>query len=214
MASKRLIVSTLLVILMLGLASSSPQAYKFIVGGKDGWILSPSENFNHWAERHRFQVNDTLLFKYKKGSDSVLVVTKEDYFSCNTKTPKQSLTDGDSIFKFERSGPFFFISGNAENCQKGQKLIVVVLAVRSKTQRTPPSQAPPSPSSSAPSPLVADPPAVSPSPLLDVDTNAPAQPPLPRENSAARGSDVGLMVFICTVMSIGASTAVLGNFVV
>lgn len=60
MASKRLFVSTLLVILMLGLASSSSQAYKFIVGGKDGWVLSPSENFNHWAERHRFQVNDTL----------------------------------------------------------------------------------------------------------------------------------------------------------
>ncbi|KAE8716443.1 Early nodulin-like protein 1 [Hibiscus syriacus] len=76
--------------------------------------------------------------KYKKGSDSVLLVTKEDYFSCNTKSPVQSLTEGDSIFTFDRSGPFFFITGNADNCNKGQKLSVVVMAVRHK----PPQQQP------------------------------------------------------------------------
>lgn len=38
----------------------SCEARKFYVGGKDGWGLNPSENFNHWAERNRFQVNDTL----------------------------------------------------------------------------------------------------------------------------------------------------------
>jgi hypothetical protein len=94
-----------------------------------------------------------VVFKYKKGSDSVLVVTKEHYHACNTTSPIQSLADGDSIFKFGRSGPFFFIS--SKNCRKGQKLIVVVLAVRNKTHHSPPpspSPVPESPASPSPSP--------------------------------------------------------------
>jgi hypothetical protein len=57
MGSKR-VLGVLFVILM-GFLSTS-QAYKFFVGGKDGWVLDPSENYSHWAERNRFQVNDTL----------------------------------------------------------------------------------------------------------------------------------------------------------
>ncbi|KAK8529596.1 hypothetical protein V6N12_060374 [Hibiscus sabdariffa] len=133
-----------LLIAMILCFLTSTQGYKFYVGGKDGWVVSPSENYNHWAERMRFQVNDTLFFKYKKGSDSVLLVTKEDYFACNTRSPIQSLTEGDSSFTFDRSGPFFFITGNADNCNKGQKLIVVVMAVRHKQ---PQQQQSPSPSS-------------------------------------------------------------------
>lgn len=34
--------------------------YQFYVGGRDGWVPDPSENYIHWAERMRFQVNDTL----------------------------------------------------------------------------------------------------------------------------------------------------------
>ena len=32
----------------------------FDVGGRDGWRASPAEPFNRWAERNRFQVNDSL----------------------------------------------------------------------------------------------------------------------------------------------------------
>ncbi|XP_059669428.1 early nodulin-like protein 2 [Cornus florida] len=55
------------------------------------------------------------FFMYKNGSDSVLVV----YDKCNTEKPIMKMDDGDSVFKFDRSGPFFFISGNKDNCQKG-----------------------------------------------------------------------------------------------
>lgn len=110
-------------------------------------------------------------FRYNNGTDSVLVVSKDDYFSCNTKNPILSLQDGDSVFKFDRSGPFFFISGNADLCQKGQKLIVVVLAVRHNH----PHHAP-SPSSS---PLAAPP--KPPTPTADSPVPAPAK------NSAALG---------------------------
>ncbi|KAL0320659.1 UNVERIFIED_CONTAM: Early nodulin-like protein 2 [Sesamum radiatum] len=130
-------------------------AYQFLVGGRQGWVVNPSENYNHWVERMRFQVNDTLLFKYKKGSDSVLVVNKDDYDNCNTGNPILKLDDGNSVFKFDRSGPFFFISGNKANCDHGQKLIIVVLAVRNRPPPPPnapvPSATPPK-SSSSPAP--------------------------------------------------------------
>lgn len=51
-------ISLLFAILMGFLCSS--QAYDFYVGGRDGWVLNPSANFNQWAERMRFQVNDTI----------------------------------------------------------------------------------------------------------------------------------------------------------
>ncbi|KAL9383331.1 hypothetical protein Peur_023654 [Populus x canadensis] len=132
------------------LFSSSVAYNSFDVGGKDGWVINPSESYNHWAERNRFQVNDSLVFKYNKGSDSVLRVTKDDYSSCNTKKPLKTMDSGSSVFQFDKSGPFFFISGNEDNCRKGQKLIVVVLAVRKKQTSTP--AYPPAISPKAPSP--------------------------------------------------------------
>lgn len=36
------------------------EGYVHFVGGRDGWVLSPSESYNHWAGNARFQVNDTL----------------------------------------------------------------------------------------------------------------------------------------------------------
>ncbi|OWM78662.1 early nodulin-like protein 2 [Punica granatum] len=132
----------LILVAVTGFLCSS-DAYVFAVGGKDGWVRQPSEGYNQWAGRYRFQINDSLLFKYKKGADSVLVVTKDGYASCNTKSPLVSLTDGDSLFTFKRSGPFFFISGNPENCNNGQKLIVVVLAPRTKAPTPQPPSSPP-----------------------------------------------------------------------
>ncbi|GKU93153.1 hypothetical protein SLEP1_g6777 [Rubroshorea leprosula] len=157
---------------------TSSEGYKFYVGGRDGWVVNPKENFNHWAERNRFSVNDTLFFKYKKGSDSVLVVKKEDYFSCNATNPTQSMMDGDSEFKFDRSGPFFFITGNAYNCNKGQKLIVVVLAVRHK-HYYPPKPTYPSPSAPLSSPV----------PVIDSPLPPSVSSP-PSESPEAGGIDV------------------------
>ncbi|KAG6604788.1 Early nodulin-like protein 1, partial [Cucurbita argyrosperma subsp. sororia] len=166
-----------LALALLAAMVSSSDAYKFYVGGGDGWVQNPSENFNHWAERNRFQVNDTLYFKYKNGTDSVLVVSKEDYFSCNTKNPVITLKDGESIFKFGHSGPFYFISGDADRCQKGQRLIVVVLALRHKQHLAPSPQAP---TPTAQSPENAG------SPESGVGFTAPV--PAPAKSSAFGGS--------------------------
>ncbi|GER43076.1 early nodulin-like protein 1 [Striga asiatica] len=155
------------------LFSYSSSGFQFNVGGKDGWKINPSESYNHWAERLRFQVNDTLLFKYKEGSDSVLVVDKDDYTLCNTANPIAKSDDGQSTFKFERSGPFFFISGNKSSCGCGQKLVVVVLAVRSSRPPSPPPEAP------SPTPRVGEPPS---------PASSPAEAPAPEDNPSANST--------------------------
>ncbi|XP_059284222.1 early nodulin-like protein 4 [Lycium ferocissimum] len=135
-----------LVIFLSFLCSS--QGYKFYVGGKEGWVLEPSESYSHWAERNRFQVNDTIVFKYKKGSDSVLVVHKDDYFKCNKTKPIHNIKDGHSKLKFTRSGPFYFISGQDDHCEKGQKVLVVVISPNHHKGHKSPSPVTQTPSSS------------------------------------------------------------------
>ena len=49
----------LLLLVFTAMASSS-EAYVFYAGGHDGWVVDPAESYNHWAERNRFQINDTI----------------------------------------------------------------------------------------------------------------------------------------------------------
>lgn len=60
-------------LLVVGLAAmvSSSEAYVFYAGGRDGWVVDPAESYNHWAERNRFQINDTIG-KYTTSSSSIL----------------------------------------------------------------------------------------------------------------------------------------------
>ncbi|KAJ6801245.1 putative early nodulin-like protein 1 [Iris pallida] len=173
----------LVAVILIGLISAS-SAYDFYVGGRDGWTQSPSESYSHWAQRMRFQVHDKLVFKYKKGADSVLVVKKEDYDSCSTSNPAKKMEDGDSVFVIDRSGPFYFISGSDGNCAKGQKLVIVVLAERNKKPvptptptPTPSPSSPPAPSPSAPSPSPSTEPPTSPSPSPLIESPSPSPTP-------------------------------------
>lgn len=45
---------------ILFLTSSLSYGYKFNVGGKDGWAVKPSQWYSPWAQKNRFQINDTL----------------------------------------------------------------------------------------------------------------------------------------------------------
>ncbi|KAF5727974.1 putative Early nodulin-like protein 9 [Tripterygium wilfordii] len=139
--------------LMLLVRTSS--AREFIVGGSS-WTLtgnSSAINYNQWAEHNRFQIGDSIVFNYPPGQDSVLQVTREDYSNCTTTSPLHKYSTGHTVFTFSHSGPHYFISGNKDNCQKNQKLVVVVLADRSNmsssTNQTT-TASPPSPMASAP----------------------------------------------------------------
>lgn len=134
------------------------------------------------------------MFKYKSGSDSVLVVKKEDYDSCNTNNAMQEMDGGDSLFTFEKSGPFFFISGNAQNCQRGQKLTVVVLAVRhNKLTHSLSPAATPSPAEAAEN---------GPSPSSDISPSGPtSSAPNPPKHSGATSfrSSVGVGLGVVSI---------------
>lgn len=143
-------------------------------------------------------------FKYPKGKDSVLEVNEEEYKACNTTHPITSLTDGDSLYVLSRSGPFFFVSGNSENCLKGQKLPVKVMSTahhgHSPRQPSPSPSPSPSPtlspshhdlSSPAPSPKVV---------LSETEALAPAPGPAKAHNSAGlvspRAVSLGLVLVV------------------
>lgn len=64
-------------------------------------------------------------FKYKK--DSVMEVGEEGYKDCNATQPTFFSNSGDTVFRLEHSGTFYFISGASGHCEKGQKMIVRVM---------------------------------------------------------------------------------------
>lgn len=84
-----------------------------------------------------FVLNLVQGFKYKK--DSVLVVTEDEYKKCQTTKPKLYSNHDDTVFKLDRPGLFYFISGVSGHCEKGQKMIIKVMEVESPPQSPPPS---------------------------------------------------------------------------
>ncbi|KAK6946855.1 Phytocyanin domain [Dillenia turbinata] len=174
-------------------------AYEFKVGGSSGWTVPSDPNaYNQWAEKNRFSIGDSLLFVYQPETDSVLRVNKDDYTNCNIATYTNTYKDGHTVFKFNQSGPYYFISGVKDNCLKGEKLVVVVLADRSNKNASSGSEAPsPPPSGStettAPSPAPAG--EESPSPPAGVEIN-PTPAPASEENQHKNGASSLFMSFV------------------
>ncbi|XP_020225165.1 mavicyanin [Cajanus cajan] len=127
-----------LCLILIFCCSSLVNCTEFEVGGHDGWIVPKSKDddqmYNQWASNNRFKVNDTLLFKYKK--DSVMEVIEEEYEKCKSSHPLFFSNNGDTVFKFNQAGLFFFISGVSGHCDRGQKMIIKVLDI----EATPPPQ--------------------------------------------------------------------------
>ncbi|CAI9295217.1 unnamed protein product [Lactuca saligna] len=172
MAKPVIIISHLSLLLLI----LNANAFEFMVGGSGDWSLA-STSYNQWAERSRFQIGDTVLFKYESGKDSVVQVTKEDYDNCNAASPIAKYDDGHSMVKLNESGPHYFISGLVENCKKNEKVVIVVMADRS--HRSPPSS-PPSPAPAGeelPSPPPASEESQSPPPAPATEDNNPTPSP-------------------------------------
>ncbi|KAM7279360.1 hypothetical protein ACFE04_006494 [Oxalis oulophora] len=176
-------------------------AREFSVGPSQKWGVPNSENdYNKWAESNRFQIKDSIVFVYPSGNDSVLEVTKENYNNCTSESPIAKFKDGHTVFTFNRSGAFYFISGTKENCLKGEKLIVVVLGDRSgKTTANTTTASPPSPGTAemtpSPAPIGPESP---PSGTVEITpAPGPVSDQSPPKNSAST-------VFMTTISSIGA----------
>lgn len=153
--------------LALLIFSISATSHQFQVGGDRGWV-KPTRNgtqtFNEWATGNRFHIGDAICkfntiyimllqinflsklclfafasdFKYER--DSVLVVNSHDYQECITSNPFSRFDDGNTVFLFDRSGLFYFISGEQGHCESGQKLIIRVIH---PSEVEPPESAPP-----------------------------------------------------------------------
>ncbi|XXG79761.1 hypothetical protein AAC387_Pa09g0761 [Persea americana] len=150
-------------------------ATEFEVGGSNGWTVptdSKALSLNQWASTKRFQIGDTLLFVYQPRQDSVLHVNKDAYANCSTASFITRFTDGRTSFKFNESGPYYFISGIEENCHKNEKMKVIVMADRSKTNQTS-LASPPSPSTG-----------ITPS-VAPTGQESPSPPPPPNGNGAS-----------------------------
>ncbi|XP_058103691.1 early nodulin-like protein 13 [Magnolia sinica] len=129
MASSRTLYCYSLIIISVLFTLS--EATDFLVGGKiNAWEIpsSPSDSLNGWAEENRFQIGDSLVWKFDGAKDSVMQVSRDDYLSCNTSNPIAAHKGGDVTVKLEKSGPFYFINGTKGHCGNGQKLIVAVLS--------------------------------------------------------------------------------------
>ncbi|CAL5375082.1 unnamed protein product [Camellia sinensis] len=130
--------SSLVVLLLVFLASTSlSEAREFLVGGKtEAWNVPSSsshhspDSLNQWAESSRFLIGDSLVWNYDSNKDSVLQVSKRDYVTCNTSSPIAEYKDGNTKVRLDKAGPFYFISGAEGHCEKGQRLIVVVMSER------------------------------------------------------------------------------------
>ncbi|MED6181211.1 hypothetical protein PIB30_017407 [Stylosanthes scabra] len=121
-------VVNVVVLVLLGVQCISVASLEFQVGGSKGWVVPPSNDtsiYNNWASHNRFQVGDSLRFRYKK--DSVMEVGEEDYKKCNSTHPTFFSNIGNTEFTFRHSGTFYFISGATGHCKKGQKMAIRVM---------------------------------------------------------------------------------------
>ncbi|XP_039126433.1 early nodulin-like protein 3 [Dioscorea cayenensis subsp. rotundata] len=120
--------SFLLLLTLLSFIHPTPiSSFEFEVGGNAGWAVPSKDTqfYNHWASDNRFKIGDTINFKYDK--DSVLVVEEGDYDKCDSAHPIFFSNNGNTVYTLDHSGAFYFISGIAEHCQKGQKMIIRVM---------------------------------------------------------------------------------------
>ncbi|KAM7267793.1 hypothetical protein ACFE04_009959 [Oxalis oulophora] len=105
-------------------------SFEFQVGDANiGWsVPNPNDTniYNTWASENRFRVGDSLRFKYTK--DSVMEVREEAYKTCNSNKPMFFSNSGDTVFKLDYPGTFYFISGASGHCEMGQKMILKVMA--------------------------------------------------------------------------------------
>lgn len=115
----------------------------------------------------------------------MLVVNQDDYTKCNKSSPIRTLENDGKYSKFdlEHWGLFYFISGKADNCKKGEKIAILVIAPRDHAHNSP---------APSPTPAIDDfPPSPSPFPA--------AMAPGPASGSAAVGHSSGLVLCLLSV---------------
>nr|CAB3450614.1 unnamed protein product [Digitaria exilis] len=90
-----------------------------------------------------------VYFKNEKQDDSVMVGTEDDYNNCRVTHPVFFSNNGDTEVELDRPGLFYFISGVAGYCERGQRMAVKVIG-QGPSSPPPAQPSPPHPSGAAP----------------------------------------------------------------
>ncbi|KAL8145271.1 early nodulin-like protein 15 [Apium graveolens] len=182
MALLKTFFSCLAVVLVL---LSACEAREFVVGKEKSWkIPSDSQSsYNDWASSQRFVKGDHLVFKYDGKADSVVEVNYDGYKNCNAQKPYalKSFNDGDTKIKLNGPGPYYFISGNTDNCEKGEKLEVML--VKERHHHISPAPAP--------------------TPSTTTTTTTPNQAPAPAPASGGSSLKNGVLGSVAVVFGLG-----------
>ncbi|KAK8967369.1 Early nodulin-like protein 1 [Platanthera guangdongensis] len=119
--------------LTLFLLSTASHGREILVGGSsiNSWKIpssSSAQNLIQWAESTRFQVGDSLVWNFDGEKDSVVEVSRDDYYACRTSNPIAVHHGGDNRVGLVRSGAYYFVGGAAGACEKGERVVVVVIS--------------------------------------------------------------------------------------
>ncbi|MCO5608895.1 hypothetical protein L7F22_063113 [Adiantum nelumboides] len=105
----------------LGLVSGA----QYTVGDSVGWGLG--HDLQSWSTQFKFHVGDELYFPYPAGQHSVLMVSEEDYKSCNIEKPISSDNGmGDMVIPLMSKETYYFICGVPGHCEQGLRLSIPV----------------------------------------------------------------------------------------
>ena len=117
--------------------------------------------------------------------DSVLEVTRDDYNRCSTAAPlathRATAGGGAATVPLPRSGPYYFVGGAPGSCQKGERLLLVVMSDKHGRSRL---------RGLAPVPALAPTPEAEP-PLAASFVGGPAAAPAPATGVAGRTASAG-----------------------
>uniref|UniRef100_A0A0A9ACK0 Phytocyanin domain-containing protein n=1 Tax=Arundo donax TaxID=35708 RepID=A0A0A9ACK0_ARUDO len=176
-------------------AAAYSEARDFVVGGADhGWkVPVQPDALNLWSSVNRFQVGDNLVFRFDGAADSVLEVTRDDYNHCSTASPvgAHKAAVGSVTVPLPRSGPYYFVSGAPGSCEKGERVVVVVLSEKhSRISRRGFFAAAPAPAKS---------------PLAAGLVGGPAVAPAPAAGAAGRSAAAGSGALLLGAAVLGAA---------
>ncbi|KAJ3705437.1 hypothetical protein LUZ61_009142 [Rhynchospora tenuis] len=186
----------LVLLLFLGLTSFCT-ATVLKVGDDKGWTIMGNVNYSAWASSKKFKIGDVILFEYNKNFHNVMLVTKNDYKSCNATNPIATYKSGNDSITITRSGHNFYICGVPGHCAIGQKVDIRV----EKTKRASSPRSAPVPESSTSSPS----PSSDTGDTAGASTNA-SSAPAPKPSSGSRfvpaylGFGVALVATISTLL--------------
>ncbi|KAF5463258.1 hypothetical protein F2P56_019183 [Juglans regia] len=144
------------------------------VGDSNGWTNETNVDYKVWSSNSTFFVGDTFFFQYDYKSNDVMEVSREDFESCNVRSPLNLYTSGRDSITMWKPGHFYYLCSFPGHCQAGQKVDIRVLI-------QPPNPTP-SPSPSPSDPRTSSTPSPSPSPsstLPSTPSYQPTHPPSP-----------------------------------